>query len=181
VRSGSGDHKWPALIDEVSRTPYYAKNHIEGTISSRLEGTLPNRIQTGPKYVSIESDKDSFSRGRAGNFNPSALSAINIQDSPSKVKSVPSELPSPQKKVNTLTIWFESKGCKRPLRARTPQVLELTADETIDGPIRPYFFAYALAGDDSISSRNSLSPPAFFGGTSQAGFKMVRYSTQMRE
>lgn len=161
-----------ALIDEFG-TPYYAKIDIEGNDLLAVEG-LANRSDR-PKYVSIESDKDSF---RAVRREISTLSALGYQ----RFKIVDqSEVtfqraPKSPKEGKYADHLFE-EGSSGLFGAELPGPW-LTADETIEA-YRPIFLRYALAGDDPFVT-NSLARRVLRKVLRNAGFKW--YDTHaMRE
>jgi len=132
-----------ALIAEFG-TPYYIKLDIEGHDLQAIEGLagLPDR----PKYLSIESDKDSFRalRREFAVMVSLGYTAFNIVDQPNIMRQVP---PNPAKEGKYCSHQF-AYGSSGLFGAELPGPW-LTADAAIEA-YRPIFLRYALTGDDPL-------------------------------
>jgi FkbM family methyltransferase len=130
-----------ALLEQFG-VPYYAKIDIEGNDLIALEGLAA--APTRPKYISVESDKDSFRALRREFATMQALGydAFKIVDQ-SRVRG--RSAPSPTKEGRDVAHRFRGTA-SGPFGEDLPGRW-LSADEAVEA-YRPIFFKYALSGDD---------------------------------
>jgi FkbM family methyltransferase len=130
-----------ALITEFG-TPYYMKIDVEGSDLLVVEGLA--HVTDRPKYLSIESEKDSF-RGLRREFlilNSLGYDEFNVVNQPNVVRQRP---PNPPKEGRYASHQFQF-GSSGLFGEELPGPW-LTADEAIE-VYRPIFLRYALCGDD---------------------------------
>jgi FkbM family methyltransferase len=123
-------------------TPYYVKLDIEGRDLQAIE-SLAGHTDL-PKYISIESDKDSFRtlRREFAVMESLGYNAFTIVDQPGIARQIP---PNPAR---------EGRYCKHQFAYGSSGLFGgelpgpwLTADAAIEA-YRPIFLRYALTGDD---------------------------------
>jgi FkbM family methyltransferase len=157
-----------ALIAEFG-TPYYMKIDVEGSDLLAVEGL--SHVTDQPKYLSIESEKDSF-RGLRREFsvlNSLGYNQFNVVNQPNVVRQRP---PSPAKEGRYVSHQFQF-GSSGLFGEELPGPW-LTADEAIEF-YRPIFLRYALCGDDPF-----LRSRLFRAVLRRIGFAAGWYDTHAR-
>jgi FkbM family methyltransferase len=157
-----------ALIAEFG-TPYYMKIDVEGSDLLAVEGLA--HVTDRPKYLSIESEKDSF-RGLRREFsilNSLGYDRFNVVNQPNVVRQRP---PNPPKEGRYVSHQFEF-GSSGLFGEELPGPW-LTADEAIEF-YRPIFLRYALCGDDPF-----LRSRLVRAGLRRIGFGADWYDTHAR-
>ncbi len=150
--------------------PYYLKIDIEGTDLLAIEGL--SDFADRPKYLSIESDKESFRalRREISLMTSLGYNQFNIVNQPNVVRQRP---PASPKEGRYASHQFE-EGSSGLFGEELPGPW-LTADETIEA-YRPIFLRYALCGDDPfVRSRLVRSL------LSRIGFRAEWYDTHARK
>jgi FkbM family methyltransferase len=130
-----------ALIKEFG-TPYYMKIDIEGSDLLAVEGLA--HLTDRPKYLSIESEKDSFRglRREISIMSSLGYNQFNIVNQPNVVRQRP---PNPPKEGRYARHQFDF-GSSGLFGEELPGPW-ITADEAIEA-YRPIFLRYGLCGDD---------------------------------
>jgi FkbM family methyltransferase len=125
-------------------TPYYMKVDIEGLDLVALEGL--EAVSVRPKYVSIESDKDSFKavRREFSTFSALGYDRFKIVNQGRVPRQKP---PNPPREGNFVPHRFEL-GASGLFGEEVPGKW-LALDEAIDA-YRPILLKYALMGDDPL-------------------------------
>jgi FkbM family methyltransferase len=150
-------------------TPYYLKLDIEGSDMIGLEGLATTPVR--PKYVSIESDKDSFKALRReiqtfATLGYDRFKIVNQEQVPSQVP------PNPPREGKFCDYQFEY-GASGLFGEEAPGEW-LTIEQVIDA-YRPVFLRYALTGDDPFV-RSVLIQRVL----KRLGFKSSWYDTHAR-
>jgi len=158
----------PELLRQFG-VPYYLKIDIEGLDMVALEGLRTTASR--PRYVSIESDKDSFKalRREIKTFVELGYNRFKIVDQSRVLKQTPRDPPLEGKFVNHN---FEL-GASGLFGEEAPGKW-LTAEQTIEA-YRPIFLRYALTGDERLV-RNAVIRRAL----KYLGFRAAWYDTHAK-
>jgi FkbM family methyltransferase len=158
-----------ALIKEFG-TPYYMKIDIEGSDLLAIEGLA--QLADRPKYLSIESEKESFRglRREISIMSSLGYNQFNIVNQPKVVRQRP---PTRPKEGNYASHQFVS-GSSGLFGEELPGRW-LTADEAIEA-YRPIFLRYALCGDEPFV-RSRLAAALL----RRIGFRANWYDTHARK